>query len=79
MVRRIREIMVTLDFIFRLVLYSHEDVLFNIIFLNVLEGIKQFHLSMWFKKKQLETPFKGDNVNALIKTSTCENLALYFS
>ena len=35
MVRRIREIMVTLDFIFRLVLYSHEDVLFNIIFLNV--------------------------------------------
>ena len=32
MVRRICEIMVTLDFIFRLVLYSHEDVSFNIIF-----------------------------------------------
>ena len=77
--RRICEIMVTLDFIFRLVLYSHEDVLLNIIFLNVLEGIKQFHLSMWFKKKQLETPFKGGNVNALIKTSYCENLVLYFS
>ena len=49
--RRIGEIMVTLDFIVRLVLYSHEDVSFNNIFLNVLEGIKQFHLSMWFKKK----------------------------
>ena len=77
--RRVCEIMVTLDFIFWLVLYSHEDVSFNIIFLNVLEGIKQFHLSMWFKKKRLETMFKGDNVNALIKTSNCENLALYFS
>ena len=62
----------TLDFIFRLVLYSHEDVSFNIIFLNVLESIIQFHLSMWFKKKRLETPFKSDNVKALIKTSNCE-------
>ena len=34
-------------FYYRLVLYSHEDVSFIIIFLNVLEGIKQFHLSMW--------------------------------
>ena len=32
MVRRIWEIIVTLDFIFRLVLYSHEDVSVNIIF-----------------------------------------------
>ena len=71
--------MVTLDFIFRLVLYSHEDVSFNIIFLNVLEGIKQFHLSTWFKNNRQETPFKGDNVKALIKTSNCENLVLYFS
>ena len=77
--RRICEIMVTLDFIFRPVLYSHKDVLFNIIFLNVLEGIKQFHLSMWFKKTRLETLFKGNNVNALIKMSNCENLAIYFS
>ena len=69
----------TLDFIFRLVLYSHEDVSFNIIFLNVLEGIIQFHLSMWFKKTQIETPFKGDNVKAVIKTSNCVNLVLYFS
>ena len=69
----------TLDFIFQLVLYSHEDVSFNIIFLNVLEGIKQFHLSMWFKKNHLETPFKGENVNALIKMSNGENLVLYFS
>ena len=34
---------------------------------------------MWFKKTRLETPFKGDNVKALIKTSNCENLVLYFS
>ena len=62
MVRSICKIMVTLDFIFWLMLYSHEDVSFNIIFLNVLEGIKQLHLSMWLKKNRLETPFKGDNV-----------------
>ena len=76
MVRRICEITVTLDFIFRLVLYSHEDVSFNTIFL--MEGIKQFNLSMWFMKTWLETPFKGDNVNALVKTSNCEKLVLYF-
>ena len=34
---------------------------------------------MWFKKARLETPFKGDNVKALVKTSNCENLVLYFS
>ena len=77
--RRICEIMVTLDFIFRLVLYSREDVSSNIIFLNVLEGIIQFHLSMWFKKNRLETPFTGDNVKAFIKTSNFENLVFYFS
>ena len=69
----------TLDFIFRLVLYSHEDVSFNIIFVNVLEGILQFHLSMWFKKNRLETPLKGESIKASIKTSNCENLVLYFS
>ena len=60
------EITVKLDFIFRLVLWSREDVSFNSICLNVLEGIKQFYLLMWFKKKRLETPFKSDNVKALI-------------
>ena len=79
MVRRICEIMVTLDFIFRLVHCSSEDVSFNIICLPVLEGIKQFYLLMWLKKTRLETPFKGENVKALIKTSSCENLVLYFS
>ena len=79
MVSGICEITVTLDFIFRLVFCSHEDVSLNMICLNVLEGIKQFYLSMWFKKKRLETPFKGVNVKALIKTSNCENLVLYFS
>ena len=34
---------------------------------------------MWFKKNRLETPFKGDDVKALIKTSNIENLVLYFS
>ena len=68
-----------LDFIFRLVLYIHKDVSFNILFLNVLEGIKPFHFSMWFKKNRLETPFKGDNIKALIKTSNYEKLVLYFS
>ena len=76
--RRICEITVTLDCIFPLVVCSHEDVSFNIICLNVLEGIKQFYLSMWFKKKRLETPFKGDNVKALIKTSNYEKNAPLF-
>ena len=79
MVRRICEIMVTLDFIFRLVHCSSEDVSFNIICLNVLEGIKKFYLLVWFKKTRLETPFKGDNVKPLVKTSSCENLVLNFS
>ena len=71
--------MVTLDFIFRLMHCSSEDVSLNIICLNVLEGVKQLHLLMRFKKTRLETPFKGDNVKALVKTSNCENLVLYFS
>ena len=76
MVRRICEIIVTLDFILRLVLCSREDVSFNSIYLNVLEGIKQFYLLMWFKKTRLETPFKGDNVKAFVKTSNCETWSL---
>ena len=79
MVRRICEITATLDFIFRLVHCSSEDVSFNSICLNVLEGIKKFYLLMWFKKTRLETLFKSDNVKALVKTSNCENLILYFS
>ena len=39
MVRRICEITVTLDFIFRLVHCSSEDVSYNSVCLNVLEGI----------------------------------------
>ena len=62
--QRICEITVTLDFIFRLVHCSSEDVSFNGIFLNVLEGIEQFYLLMWFKKTRLGTPFKGDNLKA---------------
>ena len=69
----------TLDFIFRLVHGSSEDVSLNIICLDVLEGIKQVYLLMWFKKTGLEPPFKGDNVKASVKTSNCENLDLNFS
>ena len=76
MMRRICEIKVTLDFIFGLVHCRSEDVSFNCICLNMLEGIKQFFLLMWFKKTRLETPFKGNNVNALVKTSNFENLVL---
>ena len=79
MVRRICEKTVTLYFIFRLVHCSSEDVSFNSICWNVLEGIKQFYLLMWFKKTRLETPFKGDNVKAIADTSNCENLILQFS
>ena len=69
----------TLDVIFRLVLCSSVDVSFNSSCLNVLEGIKQLYLSIWFKISQQETPFKGDDVKALLKTSNCENLVAYFS
>ena len=43
------------------------SVVMKMFHLNVLEGIKQFHLLMWFKKNRLETPFKGDNLKALKK------------
>ena len=79
MVRLNCEIMVALDFIFRLVHCSCEDVSFNSICLNVFEGIEQFYLLMWFEKTRLETPFKGDNVKALVKTSNFKNLVFYFS
>ena len=54
----------TLDFIFRLMQCSIEDVSLNSFCMNVLGGIKQFYLLIWFKKIRLETPFKGDNVKA---------------
>ena len=67
-----------LDFIFRLVLCNCEDVSFNIICLDVLKDIKQIYSSTWFKKYRLETLFKGDNVQALIKTSNSENFVPSF-
>ena len=57
----------TFDFAFRLVHCSSEDVSCKSICLNVLEGIKQVYLLMWFKKTRLETPFKDINVKAFIK------------
>ena len=67
-----------LDSIFRLVLCSREDVSFIIICLNVLESIRQLFLLMLFTIYRLETPFKSDNVKALIKTSNCENIGPLF-
>ena len=67
------------DVRFYLVHCNSEDVSVNSICLNVLEGIEQFCLLIWFRKTQLETPFKGDNVKALVKSSNFENLVLYFS
>ena len=79
MVRRICKITLTIGFIFRrLVICIREDVSFNIICLDVLEGIKQFYLSMWFKKKRLEALFIGDNVKALIKNVKLWKLCLLF-
>ena len=57
MVRRVCEIIMSLDSIFRLVLDCPVNCSFNIICLDVV------------KKDRLETTIKGDNVNALIKTS----------
>ena len=68
-----------LHFIFRLMLYSREDVLFDIIRLNVLKDIKHFFLDNVVQEKPAGTPFKGDDIKALIKTSNLENLVLYFS
>ena len=79
MVRRICEITVTLDFTFRLVHCSSEDVSFNSNCLNGLEGIEQFNFLMCFKKTWLETSLKCIYVKALVKTSNCENFVLYFS
>ena len=76
MMRRICEIMVTLDCIFWLVLCSREDVSFNLNCLNILEGIKQFYLLMWFKKKRLEAP-KGDNVKTLKKHQIVKTWPLF--
>ena len=61
----------TLEVIFRLMLNSHEDVSFNTIFLNVFEGIKQFNLSMQFRKNRLETPFK--HTGQCKRTGDCYN------
>ena len=80
MVRRICEITVTLDFIFRLLHCSSEAVSCNSICM-CWKASNSFtcYLLMWFKKPRLETPFKGDNVKALVKTSNFENFVLYFS
>ena len=74
MVRRICEITLTLDFLFRLVHFRSKDVSFNSICLNVLEGIKENLLvNVVQENPTIETPFKRDNVKALAKTSNCEN------
>ena len=67
----------TFDFILPLVLCSSGEVSFYTICLNVLGDIKQFYLLMWFKKNRIESLFKCDNVNSLIKPSSCEKFVHY--
>ena len=71
----------TLDFIFRLVHCSSEDVSFNSICLNVLEGIKQFYLLMWFKKIRLETTLFCGSFSLFVfrGTRSCRFLAALWS
>ena len=46
----------------------------------MLEGIKQFNLSMWFMKNRPEPPFKGDTVKAMKARQIVKiYLVLYFS
>ena len=67
--RRICEIMVTLDFILRLVLYSHEDCFIQHYFSDCISLVNLV------QEKSTKTSFIGNNVNALIKTSNCEILS----
>ena len=59
-------------------LYSPENVSFNIICLDVLEGRKYLHLLMRFQEYQLETPFKADDRKCINNNVNFENLNLYF-
>ena len=71
--RRFCEIMVTVDFIFRLVFCSceFEDISFSFICLNVLEGIKQFYLLMWCKKTS--------NCGTLFLCEGSENCSIFYA
>ena len=80
MVRHIYEIMVTLGFIFRLVLCSCEDRYFIQHYLSECTGRHQTFLFVnVIQEKPTRTQLKGDNVKTFIKTSKCENLVVYFS
>ena len=69
----------TLHFNLRLMLCSCRNLLFNNIGLNMLVDICQLHCITWVRKYRLETPIKGNNVNASIKTSNFETCGLNFS
>ena len=60
-------------------LCSRENLLFNNIGHNMLVDIWKLHCLTWVRKYHLETPFKGNNVKSLIKTSNFETFGLYFS
>ena len=53
--------------------------MFRIFMCASLCNIEQCQLSIWFNKKPLKTPFIGDNVQALVKTSNCEKMVRYYS
>ena len=78
MVRRICDIMVTLDLSFRSCTVVVK--MFHSTLLSECVGRHQVVLiANVVQKTQLETLFKGDNVKAFVKTSNCENMVLYFS
>ena len=62
MVRRVFEIILTLDFIFRLELDCPVDYSSGCVGRHIS---LQLHVLMLFKKYRLETSFKGDNIKAL--------------
>ena len=73
MVRRVCGIIVTLDFIFRLVRCFIQQYLSECI------GRHQTAILDNVLQEILETPFISKYVKALIKTSKCENMVLNFS
>ena len=58
MVRSICKITVTLNFIFRLVLYSHEDVLFNILTECVGRHLTVLLVNVLQEKKTINTVYR---------------------
>ena len=75
------EVMIMLDLDFWLMLCSREEVSFRNIYVwyrnksinvSMLVASKQLYMQKWFKKYQLETLFKDDNVRPKEKRQLCK-------